>query len=707
MLSVDTSSESTHQDIEEIITEDIVRGHLVEMGYGPDALPDSVLSEFVQELKILYKEELEFSAQEEKEILSKSKQKIIKQSKHDRAKKSKQAWEELDQQFSNLDLDGFRKTAIKQRDLISNCSSPVSVPPPSRQKRHDPVSRYHQHQTQWNKDGFLKRMNKSTVGSVGRWGGMAAVVVEEKKPRKINKPSDYVIPSKKDRRDTQYRYCIVNSDTPDTCEEPLAQLGEDFLYGFWQVVYWITFNIQMFIVPVMQGYVRSGGFTFKKRLYDGIMENIIFYAAIGVPSIGFLLYAIFGLNVPVYLMNNCRESLLDLAIPASNAYGLVLLALFMSFGLVEIPRGLWVSSNVQWKLRSLENEAPQLKEACVDAEAEVYEVARILGAASTKITNDDPLRPKLDRILELCPLALTERNGVVENSQDKFTEADLISLKARIVRANFLHVREQARLKILEAKAFFYQDIISNFNNKSQLFESPFLQVKDDQYKIFKLKAAWWWYVWIQPVSQKVLSVFCLVGTILILWSESTFQFSSVVRLSIPALFLDPSSKSYFTIEYLGPAVNLTPLFGEGYNDWVAFMILFVCIIFALNLHGKLLRLCNINNYFYENIKENATDVEDGRQILELARTAELRRLQREDRSGRLADLPRARNTAELLARYRERGVDVGPSASKTIPANSSSKSNVSSSAPDSVPPRSARIFGNKQTKNGYQSLLG
>ncbi|KAJ3259681.1 hypothetical protein HK103_001942 [Boothiomyces macroporosus] len=125
MLSVDMS-ESPSEDIEEMITEDVVRGHLVEMGYEPDALPDSVLSDFVQELKILYRKELEFNRQQDTEIVSKSKQKIIKHQKPDRQKKPKHAWEELDQQFSSLDLEGFRKTAIKQRDLVSNCSSPVS-----------------------------------------------------------------------------------------------------------------------------------------------------------------------------------------------------------------------------------------------------------------------------------------------------------------------------------------------------------------------------------------------------------------------------------------------------------------------------------------------------------------------------------------------------------------------------------------------------
>lgn len=100
------------------------------------------------------------------------------------------------------------------------------------------------------------------------------------------------------------------------------------------------------------------------------MENLIFYAMIGVPSLAFLIYALVGLKIPASM-------LLDLAIPASNAYGLILLSLFMGFGLVEIPRGLWFDSSVEWKLRVVENQTPGLKEACVDAEAEVYEIARV------------------------------------------------------------------------------------------------------------------------------------------------------------------------------------------------------------------------------------------------------------------------------------------------------------------------------------------
>ena len=59
--------------------------------------------------------------------------------------------------------------------------------------------------------------------------------------------------------------------------------------------------------------------------------------------------------------------------------------------------------------------------------------------------------------------------------------------------------------------------------------------------------------MWIQPILMKCLGILCLVLSILIIWSESTFQFSSV-KLSIPAFILDSQNSSYFTIEILSVA---------------------------------------------------------------------------------------------------------------------------------------------------------
>ncbi|KAJ3302926.1 LMBR1 domain-containing protein 2 [Kappamyces sp. JEL0829] len=563
-------------------------------------------------------------------------------------------------------------------------------------------------------------------------------------------------------------------DLASNCDEPWIDAGPAFLYGFWQTMYWISFNIQMYAAQT--SYCTSGSFTSWQRLKDGIMENVWFYASIVLPAIPFLLYAIFGLEVPV-------SKLIDLAIPAMNSYGLILLVLLMSYGLVEIPRGLWFESSVEWRLRYLEATAPSLKESCVDSEAEMYEVARLAALAATKIPENDALRPMVDTILEKCPLALNERHAALEEASSvKFTALYLASLHARIKRAHFVNKRQQAKLKSLYQDAFFYQDVITNLRKSDKCFESAFWKfpVPEGPYKKPVLQAAWWWYCVVQPIAMKALGVLCMLFTVLIVWSESTFQFSSV-RLSIPFYILDDRHNSYFSVEilsmcflcymcactyssllklklfdffemvpnhmtdepsllfvgaylckltfplcynylnmggvtvaedndysnfpvfiqFLGPAVNMTPLLGEGYNDWVAFLILIVCLVYGLNLHNRIARLFGASNYFYESFKSGMGDPE-GRQILEQARTVEVRRMQRAEASGpSTGSGQRARNTADLLAKYSARDT--------SAPASAGGPSKTGNTSPGAS--RSTRAFGNygfgkpAKSKNGYSQV--
>ena len=139
----------------------------------------------------------------------------------------------------------------------------------------------------------------------------------------------------------------------------------------------------------------------------------------------------------------------------------------------------------------------------------------------------------------------------------------------------------------------------------------------------------------------------------------------------------------------------MTPLLGEGYNDWVAFLILIVCCIFALNLHYRIAKIFGSKSYFLESMKDGNGDAE-GRQIIESARVAELRRMARQDnspsRSGGGATTARARNAADLLARYQDRATSESP------PKNNGPSSS-----------KSSRTFGNlgfgSTSKNGYQRV--
>ncbi|KAJ3093164.1 LMBR1 domain-containing protein 2 [Quaeritorhiza haematococci] len=436
----------------------------------------------------------------------------------------------------------------------------------------------------------------------------------------------------------------------------------------------------------------------------------------------------------------------------ANAWGLLLSTALLGYGLVEVPRGLWYTANTNWNLRYSEFQAPKLKEAVVDAESEIYEVAREIAIASRKVSATDPLRAWMDKLLEMCPLASDDRGFEDDNDLPATITKDYLkTLHARVKRAVRVNQRNEAQYQFLLQRAFLLQDIVENRDNRSRVFKSIFVRPREDGLKELKLRWYWVWYLWIKPISLRILSLICALATLVLVWSETTFNFTIAgVPLSIPALILQSPYIGYFVLElvsiafilymctcaysslfkikifdyyqlvpehhsdegsllfvgaylcrltfplcynflnmvadhdnsvfivYQGGVVNLAPLLGANYNNWVPMIILVFCFVTLFNLHGKILRLFRVKNYFYEEIARNDADSEEGRQILEQARTVEERRLQRTPYSGaaqptysthnltstdsssrRFGSKPNQRgaeSTEEFLARYRSGG---------------------------------------------------
>ena len=59
----------------------------------------------------------------------------------------------------------------------------------------------------------------------------------------------------------------------------------------------------------------------------------------------------------------------------------------------------------------------------------------------------------------------------------------------------------------------------------------------------------WWYYIWIKPISLFILGGICTVASIILVWSETTFQITSV-SLSIPGLMIQ-NIESPFIVEVI------------------------------------------------------------------------------------------------------------------------------------------------------------
>ena len=124
------------------------------------------------------------------------------------------------------------------------------------------------------------------------------------------------------------------------------------------------------VLPILQQYVNAGDFSLLGRLRTAVVRNFVYYTTVGVVA-GILLVII------AIRQHLDGSGLVSFAMALSNAWGLLLVVLFLGYGLVEVPRGLWKQADRQAMLRSLESRATHFKDSLDDAVGELDEVLMV------------------------------------------------------------------------------------------------------------------------------------------------------------------------------------------------------------------------------------------------------------------------------------------------------------------------------------------
>jgi hypothetical protein len=104
----------------------------------------------------------------------------------------------------------------------------------------------------------------------------------------------------------------------------------------WRITYWTTFLLAWFILPITREVLTSGQFTFYHRLKDGISNSFR----------GLLIMMICGITSMIAMAIHMKSfHLVTIVLPVlmalGNTYGLLLVALLLGNGLVNIPKRYW------------------------------------------------------------------------------------------------------------------------------------------------------------------------------------------------------------------------------------------------------------------------------------------------------------------------------------------------------------------------------
>ncbi|OMH86406.1 LMBR1 domain-containing protein 2 [Zancudomyces culisetae] len=260
----------------------------------------------------------------------------------------------------------------------------------------------------------------------------------------------------------------------------------------------------------------------------------------------------------------------------ANLWGMFMIVGFMGVGLVNIPRKIWMRSNIELEILEVEARASELKDRYHDTEAKISEYIQEFERFSLRAHPTDPEYPYCviikqenhETINKYGRCASMGRNEWVESSgqnyhshpqsrDDKAISKNLTKLAK--IRSKLVY--RKLKLKYLTRAikentnaALLLQDIRESKQNNLRYVQSsvPFIA----RWPMWRRKATFFWYLYIRTYLYKIASVFLGLLGVLILQSEFIFTISPDFTF-ISLLFNNVFTTDYFVIELLSVGLVL------------------------------------------------------------------------------------------------------------------------------------------------------
>lgn len=333
------------------------------------------------------------------------------------------------------------------------------------------------------------------------------------------------------------------------CFKPWSYIPDGIMPIFWRVVYWTSQFLTWILLPFMQSYARSGGFSITGKIKTALIENAIYYGTYLLIFGAFLIYV--AVNPHLHLEWNQLQTI---GIAAANTWGLFLLVLLLGYGLVEIPRSYWNGAKRGYLLMKTYFKAAKLMTEKADAEETLEDVMEEVRKVNESIKYNHPLRKCVDTILKKCPIEYQEKMGRNMDDYEDFdekhntypSEKSLVKLHKQVIYSVQRHRRTQVQWQILLEQAFYLEDVAKNETSATcqfvHTFQSPEPENRFIQY-FYNPTVEWYWECLLRPWFYRILAVVLSIFSVIVVWSECTF-FSTRPVLSLFAVFIQLAEKN-------------------------------------------------------------------------------------------------------------------------------------------------------------------
>ncbi|MBN3282151.1 LMBD2 protein, partial [Polyodon spathula] len=351
------------------------------------------------------------------------------------------------------------------------------------------------------------------------------------------------------------------------CYKPWSYIPDGIMPIFWRVVYWTSQCLTWLLLPFMQSYARSGGFSITGKIKTALIENAIYYGTYLLIFGSLLIYVAVHPNLIGHLD---WYQLQTIGITAANTWGLFLLVLLLGYGLVEIPRSYWNASRRGHLLMKTYFKAAKLMTEKADAEESLEDAMEEVRKVSECIKYNHPLRKNIDTILKKCPVEYQEKMGRNMDDYEDFdekqnvypSERSLVKLHKQVIYAVQRHNRTRVQWQILLETAFHLEDVAKNETSGTHQFIRSYTPQEPEGFisrYLYTPTVEWYWECLLRQWCYRILAVMVTLFSVVVVWSECTF-FSTQPVLSLFAVFIQLAEKTYNYL-YIEMACFLTIFF--------------------------------------------------------------------------------------------------------------------------------------------------
>ena len=327
---------------------------------------------------------------------------------------------------------------------------------------------------------------------------------------------------------------VAATASGDTSARPTLAL-------LWDVSYWITFNLTWFVLPLHQIYEDAGDFTVAARLATSVRENVIFYAVI---------VAVALLGVIVLTANGAMtlSGVAAFSIASATSFGIVAGVFLLGYGLVEVPRSIWRSANIQRRPTAAYRKVGEVASALDDAHAALRKVVRASETTREVMPRNHELRWMMRVIAAETPksadVGLGGSTDPAEDGDDYDydydEESDMVRLRRQLKRKLRVYRRTAAQYVVAVSAAMEAEAVLnasglgaSGLGDRSCLmttsdkrFRNPLRPVRAGKLAATVETAEWWWRCRVAPVAARALAVALAAFSVLTAWTE-TFMWTT------------------------------------------------------------------------------------------------------------------------------------------------------------------------------------